>query len=209
MISRQELFLRLSNTTISEDSSLETHSMNDLGAKPASVLIPLLNISGSDILPDWHLLFTRRTDRVADHKRQVSFPGGRADPHDPGPEGTALREASEEIGLKPEDVQIIGKLEQILTITNYLVTPVVGLIPWPYPFILQPEEVSRVFSIPLDWLADPANHEIRHRDKNPDGSAVPLREVIYFKAYDGEILWGVSAEITIRFVRKLYEQYDQ
>jgi len=205
MISRQELIFRLSSPMLEEDSSPVALDKRRYATTPASVLIPILNASEDPTLPDWHLLFTHRTDQVADHKSQVSFPGGRADPHDNGPEATALREAYEEIGLKPQNVQVIGKLAQLPTITRYLVTPVIGLIPWPYEFILQPKEVSQVFTIPLGWLADPGNHTVRQiGNATPaEGKAAFLREVIFFKAYQGETLWGVSAEITVRLIQKL------
>jgi 8-oxo-dGTP pyrophosphatase MutT (NUDIX family) len=205
MLSRQELITYLTRITVLEVPSQEGDQSSYPDAKPASVLIPILNVAVNELTPEWHLLFTKRTNYVADHKGQVSFPGGRADPSDITPETTALREAHEEIGLKYEDVHIIGKLAPIITITNYLVTPVIGIIPYPYAFTLEPEEVSRVFSIPLGWLADSTNYEIKTRSDTRDERFAHFRNVIYFKPYQGEILWGVTAEITVRFLKKLHE----
>lgn len=163
--------------------------------RPAAVLIPFLRQEN-----EWHVLFTRRHAGLAEHSGQVAFPGGRAEPDDPDPETTALREAKEEIGLRPEDVQVLGRLNDFVTITNYRVTPVVGVMPWPYPLVLNPEEVSRVFTIPLRWLADPA-----HRKERPRALPAPLAKVnvIYFDLYDGELLWGVSARFTVALLEVL------
>ncbi|MCU0487568.1 MAG: CoA pyrophosphatase [Anaerolineales bacterium] len=164
--------------------------------RPASVLIPFLKIDDA-----WHILYTRRNANLPEHSGQVAFPGGRADPDDLDPVTTALRETWEEIGIIPEDVNVIGRLPCFLTITNYLVTPIVGQIPWPYPVRPAQEEVSRVFTIPLDWLADPVNHEERQRAlPEPFGSI----SVIYFKEYDGEILWGASARFTLTLLNLLH-----
>jgi 8-oxo-dGTP pyrophosphatase MutT (NUDIX family) len=163
--------------------------------RPAAVLIPFLRSSDA-----WHILFTRRTEMVADHKGQVSFPGGRADPGDPTPEFTALREAQEEIGLNPADVRLLGCLEELPTVTNYCIRPVVGAIPWPYPLHLEEIEVRRVFLIPLAWLADPSHHEVRTRLLPGTNTTIP---VIYFQMYDGELLWGVSAQITLNLLAAL------
>jgi 8-oxo-dGTP pyrophosphatase MutT (NUDIX family) len=178
--------------------------------RPAAVLIPLFQLSTTpNCNQSWHVLLTRRTNSVAEHQGQVAFPGGRADPTDTTPEMTALREAHEEIGLDPVKVRILGKMDNLWTITNYLVTPIVGVIPWPYPIQLEETEVSRVFSIPLDWLADPNNHEIRYRTI-PGLSARILKKnkhpVIFFQSYDDELLWGVSAEITMRLINILYNE---
>jgi 8-oxo-dGTP pyrophosphatase MutT (NUDIX family) len=148
----------------------------------------------------WHVLFTRRTSSLPEHSGQVAFPGGRAEPDDDSPEVTALREAHEEINLSPSDVQILGRLREIRTISNYCVMPVIGRIPWPYEFKLAREEVSRVFTIPLEWLADLQNHEIKFRELPSPHSPVP---VIYFNRFDGELLWGISAEITLNFLESL------
>jgi 8-oxo-dGTP pyrophosphatase MutT (NUDIX family) len=164
--------------------------------RAAAVLIPILRVEG-----EWHVLYTRRTDTVADHKGQVAFPGGSSDPDDPSPEATALREAHEEIGLNPQDVRILGRLNSLLTITNYCVTPVVGAIPWPYPLHLETSEVSRAFTIPLAWLADPDPWEVQQHVL--PGRPEP-HPVIYFQLYEGELLWGVSAQITINLIKVLF-----
>ncbi|MBM4423974.1 MAG: CoA pyrophosphatase [Chloroflexi bacterium] len=160
-------------------------------ARPAAVLVPLYEHNS-----EWHLLFTRRTDTVDDHKGQVSFPGGRIDPGDESPEDTALREAEEEIGLRRGDVKLIGRLDELLTVTQYHITPVVGVIPFPYEFVINPRECSAVFGVSLKWLADPANVEIRCYQPPTGG---PPAEVFYFREVDGHVIWGATA----RMVRML------
>jgi 8-oxo-dGTP pyrophosphatase MutT (NUDIX family) len=177
--------------------------------KPAAVLVPLLRaLVGDNGMEGWHLLLTRRSDRLAEHSGQVAFPGGRCDPDDLTPEATALREAYEEIGLHPNQVKILGRLPNMWTITNYSITPVVAVIPWPFPIHLAKHEVSRVFTIPLAWLADPAHHEIRQRTI-PSPYSLQLKSesypIIYYHPYDGEVLWGVSAEITNSLIRILHK----
>lgn len=176
--------------------------------RPAAVLIPLFAASPQEKKNHaWQVLLTRRTNDVAEHQGQVAFPGGSSDPADTSPEMTALREAREEIGLDPGKVKVLGKMNSLWTISNYMVTPVVGVIPWPYPIHLEEIEVSRVFSIPLDWLADPEHHEVRYRTIPAPYSQILNREfhpVIYFHPYQDELLWGVSAEITLRLIHILF-----
>jgi 8-oxo-dGTP pyrophosphatase MutT (NUDIX family) len=178
--------------------------------RPAAVLIPLFqNHSSKEDADGWQVLLTRRTNSVAEHQGQVAFPGGRADPTDTTPEMTALREAREEIGLDPTKVRILGRMQILHTISNYIVTPIVGVIPWPFMFQLEETEVSRLFSIPLNWLADPNNHERRNRSI-PETLVKILQKdsfpVIYFHPYKDELLWGVSAEITVRLIDILYKK---
>jgi 8-oxo-dGTP pyrophosphatase MutT (NUDIX family) len=163
--------------------------------RPAAVLIPFLHSQVG-----WQILLTRRHSNLPEHSGQVAFPGGRADPLDTSPEQTALREAYEEIGLRPQDVRILGRLQDYLTITNYRVTPLVGVIPWPYDLHPAEEEVSRVFAIPLRWLAQAENHEERPRPLPPP---YPPARVIYFHPYDGEVLWGASARMTLNLIQAL------
>jgi 8-oxo-dGTP pyrophosphatase MutT (NUDIX family) len=162
----------------------------------AAVLLPLLRREGS-----WHLLLIRRSQNHRDpHSGQVAFPGGASDASDCDPVETALREASEEIGLNPQDVQILGHLDEVMTITSYRVTPVIGVIPWPYPLQLAANEVSRAFTIPLNWLADPSNRRTELRFLPAPYNPIP---VTYYQSYDGEILWGASAGFILRLLRVL------
>lgn len=163
--------------------------------RPAAVLVPLLRREG-----EWHLLYTRRVDSLPEHSGQVAFPGGRMDPTDPTPEATALREAEEEIGLPPGNVRVLGRLDEYPTITAYCVTPVVAAIDWPFQPHLQPAEVSRLFTIPLAWLARPENYT-EHPRPLPLPHA-PIN-VIYYTPYDGEILWGASARMTLALLKTL------
>lgn len=155
--------------------------------KCAAVLVPLIEMDDG-----WHLLLTRRTERLEIHKGQVSFPGGRCDVGDGQAEETALREADEEIGLCRQDVRLLGRMNDLVTSSGYLVTPVVGVIPWPYPFRLSEIEVERVFTIPLAWLA--RKEKRREEPFTPAGVPRPIPVIVY-DAYDGEVLWGVSARI--------------
>jgi 8-oxo-dGTP pyrophosphatase MutT (NUDIX family) len=166
------------------------------GFQPSAVLLPLFQTNGS-----WHLLFIRRTAVSGDaHSGQVAFPGGRPAPGEARPEVTALRETQEEIGLNPQEVGIIGYLKQTHTMTNYIIFPVVGIIPYPHQLHPSPIEVCRVFTIPLEWLAEPCNYDQNYYTLPATNIKIP---VIYFKPYDGEILWGASARITIDFLETL------
>lgn len=163
--------------------------------RPAAVLIPFTCIDKK-----WHLLFIRRTHNENDrHAGQVAFPGGRVDATDPDVYATALREADEEVGLHPADVEIIGRMQEFHSVTNYIVTPVVGVFPWPYTFQIDPMEVSRAFLIPLDWLADPDNRQVIKRHF-PKSRAWPI---IYFDPYDGEALWGFTAQVVVQLLALL------
>jgi 8-oxo-dGTP pyrophosphatase MutT (NUDIX family) len=145
------------------------------------------------------ILFTRRTDTVLDHKNQVSFPGGAVEPEDTSLEETALREACEEIGLDPAGVTLLGRSGDMFTITGWWITPIVGWYPKPNGFVLNPAEVSRVFTIPVDWLSQPANWEKRMYIKDDR-----IREnVIFYNQYDEEILWGVTAHLVHELLKKL------
>ncbi|MFN8412712.1 MAG: CoA pyrophosphatase [Anaerolineales bacterium] len=163
----------------------------DMRLRNAAVLVPLTYFQD-----EWHLLFTRRTDRVESHKGQVSFPGGASDEGETTAEQTALREADEEIGMNPSDVQILGTLNKLITISSFRVTPVVGVIPWPYAYKVSGAEVARIFTIPLLWLANRNNYwEFSMRDSE--------RSLIAYHPYDGELLWGATARMTVNFLRIL------
>ncbi len=161
--------------------------------RPAAVLAPLVRQADR-----WYLLYTRRADGVEHHKGQVAFPGGASEPGESA-EQTALREADEEIGLRPADVRILGRLPQIVTISDFLVTPVVGVVAWPYAFRVHTPEVARVFALPLAWLADRNNYMQLLR-------AETGRHVIAYQPYDGELLWGATAHMTVEFLKILQSE---
>ena len=160
--------------------------------RPAAVLVPLYQSGG-----EWGLIFTQRTDDMEEHKGQVAFPGGKIDPEDATPEDAARREAEEEIGLKREDVRVLGRLDGLITVTQWHITPVVGVVPYPYPFAINPAECTAVFAAPLKWLADPANYEVRLRQPPLGGPAV---SVYYYKEYEGHVIWGATARMTQMFL---------
>lgn len=168
--------------------------IGEKGKQPAAVLIPLL--LDQDI---WKILFIKRTHHKYDqHSGQIAFPGGRADRSDSTLQDTALREAEEEIGLSPDDVEILGESCQITTVTDYQVTPFVGILPWPYPLVLSPVEVEKTILYPISWVKDSKNHQVK--TWRPDPSAETGYPVIFFEEYLGEILWGATAQIVLDFL---------
>lgn len=169
----------------------------DQGARPeaaeltaASVLVPIvLREAGLTVL------FTRRTAHLKNHSGQISFPGGRAEPDDPGPEHTALRETQEEIGLADERIELLGRLADYHTRTGYRITPVVGLVTPPFELAPDPHEVDEVFEVPLPFLLDPANHQRHAREFQG--------EIRHFFAipWGGYYIWGATAGMLVNLHR--------
>jgi len=191
----QEQISQCLQAAISDDPSSDGFSEVELTEetrlKCAAVLVPLVWHD-----EEWHLLYTRRTDTVESHKGQVSFPGGACDEGETTPEETALREANEEIGLDPKDVTVLGRLPNLITITYFRVTPVIGVVKWPAVFRVGEHEVARIFTIPLAWLSNRSN---RWQFEMP-GRA---RSLIAYHPYDGELLWGATARMTVDFLQVL------
>lgn len=156
---------------------------------PAAVLVPLFEKEGTA-----HILLTKRTDRVEQHKGQISFPGGAFDYKDLDCLTTALRETEEEIGLEMDSIEIWGELDDTITVTRYKVCPYVGLIPYPYPFRLSPFEVERLIELPLDLLLEPAR--LREGPFTWEG----MTFMNYFIEYEGDTIWGATARILKNFV---------
>lgn len=158
--------------------------------RPAAIIIPLLEFKNH-----WYVLLTRRSEHLIEHRGQVAFPGGGMERRDANLKKTGLREMHEEIGIDPEQVIILGDLGDMPVITGYLVRLFVAKIPWPYELTINHDEVESVFIVPLDWLADPDHRTIRYRSYA--GREFP---VIFFDDYNGQQLWGASAEMTIKLL---------
>lgn len=124
--------------------------------RAAAVLVPLVWHQGAPAV-----LLTRRTASLSQHAGQISFPGGKIDPHDPSAVHAALRETREEVGLAEENISVLGTLPDYVTITRFRVTPVVGLLVPPLELAPEPSEVAEVFEVPLGLVLDPRQYE-RH-----------------------------------------------
>lgn len=140
------------------------------------------------------LLFTERADHLKDHPGQVSFPGGRIEEGDLGPVEAALREAREEIGLDPQQVSVVGCLEGYLTVTGFLVTPVVGFITPGFEPIPDHAEVAEVFEVPLGFLLQGGNVRKTYRER------IGVRVLTYEIEHDGHRIWGATASMLVGFL---------
>jgi 8-oxo-dGTP pyrophosphatase MutT (NUDIX family) len=162
-------------------------SLPDKNLRPAAVLVPIFNDNCV-----WKCLFIRRSEIGEFHKGEVAFPGGGKESVDEDIIHTALRETNEELGIVSTDIDVLGTLPEMKTISNYRVTPVIGIIKWPVKLTPSRDEVARVFSIPLDWLMDDTNWKISEIDVANRGKI----STIIYDTYDGENLWGLTARIT-------------
>jgi 8-oxo-dGTP pyrophosphatase MutT (NUDIX family) len=155
----------------------------------AAVLLPLFCKDGL-----YHCLFTRRTDKVKRHKGEISFPGGIYDQSDKDLKATALREAQEEIGVNPQDVQLLGGLDEVMTMTDFVVSPFVGLIPFPYPFVLSSEEIAEIIILPLSGFLKQG--VLTEEDWTyQDGTAK-----VYTYHCGRHVIWGATAKILRQFL---------
>jgi 8-oxo-dGTP pyrophosphatase MutT (NUDIX family) len=152
------------------------------GLQPAAVLILLIARETGPAV-----LFTRRADHLRRHAGQISFPGGRCEAGET-PWAAALREAHEEVGIDPGQVRLLGLSTHFRTLTGYHITPVVGVLDTPTPFVLNPAEVADVFEVPFDFLMDPANFERRRRELPPG----PPRWH-YAITWRSWVIWGATA----------------
>ncbi len=163
------------------------------GRPIAAVLIGLFGPA-----PDHKIVYTVRTSHVEHHKGEISFPGGGKDPEDATLVETALRESYEEVGIEPKDVTILGLMDDIVTRSKFVVTPVVAYIErHPYPFVAQPREVEKVLEVPLSHLRDPRN--LAPHPDDPTGQRIKIQSY----RFGEHMIWGATAHMTARFLNLL------
>jgi 8-oxo-dGTP pyrophosphatase MutT (NUDIX family) len=191
----------------------------------AAVLVPIVRRE-----PELTVIFTQRTTHLKAHSGQVSFPAGRAEPHDPTPEFTALREAQEEIGLPMERVEVLARMPDYLTRTGFRVTPVVGLLEPPFELIPDPREVQEgTFTITNpgvfgSLIGTPIINQpqvgilcIGAIEKRPkvltgaDGEdVIAVRTCAYLSlSFDHRIVDGADADKFMAFVKKTLETFPE
>ena len=163
----------------------------------AAVLVPIVHGRHPGVL------LTKRTSHLTAHAGQVAFPGGRIDPEDASPEAAALREAHEEIGLPPSQVELLGRLPDYVTGTGYRISPVLGLLPHGLDLTPNPHEVEAIFTLPLDVLLDPAAPERRRREFRGRS-----RE-FWVWPHTEHYIWGATAAILVHLAHRLRAQARQ
>lgn len=155
----------------------------------SAVLLPLFNREGQH-----YILFTKRTQKVKNHKGQISFPGGVYQERDGTLINTALRECTEEIGLLAHHVEVLGELDEDVTTSGYTISPFVGFIPCPYQFKMNEEEVEEIIEIPIPALLE--GNCLRHEIKTIDQQTATS----YFYYYQQRVIWGATARILNQFL---------
>jgi 8-oxo-dGTP pyrophosphatase MutT (NUDIX family) len=154
----------------------------------AAVLVPIYKKDGQH-----HILFIKRTEWVEKHKGEISFPGGTYETRDKTLLDTALRESTEEISLRPDDVEVLGELDDVTSVkTNYIITPFLACIPWPYEFKVDGRETEEILEAPLQALMDIgfSRQELRGNETVTG----------YYYNYQGRVIWGATARILAKFL---------
>jgi 8-oxo-dGTP pyrophosphatase MutT (NUDIX family) len=164
------------------------------GPVPAAVLVPLFLKRG-----ELHLLLTKRSALLNHHAGEISFPGGVCNPEEHSRDA-ALRETWEEVGIDPVNVDILGPLDDVYSIHHYNVSPYVGFIPEEFPLKLNRSEIDKVLEVPLTHLMDPFFFRIE--EWGWQGRNYP----VYFFRFDGDDIWGMTAEIVKNFLDIVFER---
>lgn len=161
--------------------------------KNAAVLIIIMNYEqGAKVL------LTERSSALRNHSGQVSFPGGRIDESDSNAIDAALREAEEEIALQKDNVTILGQLPFYFTGTGYKIAPIVAVMPSLQDFIINPQEVTNIFEVPLEFLMNPNNHQKIHKQINGK------QRSWYALSYQNHLIWGATAGMIVHLYERLY-----
>lgn len=163
------------------------------GLQPAAVLLPVYLREGEETV-----LFTRRTEHLKHHRGEISFPGGRWQPDDVDLLATALRETEEEMGIRAQDVSVLGRLDDFVSVHGYHVVPFVGTFPWPYRFRVDSREIAEVIEVPLATLQDPLVW--RQEDWRLRGRFYPVD----FYTVGKHEIWGLTAAILRQFLRRAF-----
>ncbi len=158
--------------------------------RPAAVLVPVIERDEPTVL------LTTRTRQLASHAGQIAFPGGKIDPNDESPVAAAVREAEEEIGLMPQQVEPLGYLDLYLTFSGFRILPTVARVDPDFSLALNPREVTEAFEVPLDFLMNPVNHKRSSHDWKG------IRREYYAMPFENRCIWGITAGI----LRNLYER---
>ena len=167
-------------------------TVGDASLRPAAVLLLLYPKDG-----DYCVLLNKRSDQVEYHKGEISLPGGAKDPEDRDFLDTALREAEEEMGIHPQDVTVLGELDDVVTRSRFLVRVFAGTIDYPYSFNPSSREVAEVLEVPIALLQDPAN--LRFETALEDGRPVTVQSY----AYNEHLIFGATAKIVQNFLALL------
>ena len=179
-------------------SRKERKTIVDKSLSRAAILLLFYQIEGK-----YYILFTKRTEDVEHHKGQISFPGGTYHDSDKTLASTALRESFEEIGVKEEDVDILGELDDLITVSsNYIVTPFIGTLPGPYKFEINENEVEEIIEVPLSALLD--KDGFREGSWVHEGRSHPT----YFYQYQEHTIWGATATILKQFLDLFFNKFQ-
>jgi 8-oxo-dGTP pyrophosphatase MutT (NUDIX family) len=160
---------------------------------PAAVLVPVV------LGEEPSVLLTKRTSHLTKHAGQISFPGGRIDPADSGPEAAALREAQEEIGLDADSVEVLGRLADHVTGTGYRITPVLAVLPPALTYQLSPHEVDSIFELPMRVVMDPGAP--RRQRQHVSG----VWREYWVWPHPEHFIWGATAAILVQLAQRLRE----
>jgi 8-oxo-dGTP pyrophosphatase MutT (NUDIX family) len=176
-------------------SSRKKRSINFPEYRKSAVMILFMEKDESP-----YVILTLRTDKVSTHKGQVSFPGGGYDSSDKDFLETALRETMEEVGIAPEDIEVLGEFDEYISIMGYHVYVFVGALGKTHEYVVCRDEIDEMLEVPFSLFYNEEYtkcEKITHQGKEFD---------VYFYDYGKTTIWGMTARILTDFSRKVFKE---